>query len=79
MADVSFFFLQYCFCETILAVLSRKNGVKVYMLYHEGANFSRVIIAMAKNSTSATSNVYQAYLNVGRKLAFVARTRIFDF
>ena len=49
------------------------------MLYHEGANFSRVVIATDKNSTTATSNVYKVHLNVGRQLIFVVETRIFDF
>ena len=49
------------------------------MLYQEGANFSHVITAMAKNSTAATSNVYQAYFYVSRKLIFVTQMRIFDF
>ena len=37
LVAVVLFFLQYCFCERILTVLNRKNGIKVYMLYHKGA------------------------------------------
>ena len=47
------------------------------MLCHEGADFSRVVTAMAKNSTTATSNVYHVHLHVSRQLLFVARTGIY--
>ena len=70
MAVVSF--LQYCFCEGILTVFIRENGVKVYTLCHEGTDFSCVVTAMAKNSTTATSNAYQVHFYVSRKLLFVA-------
>ena len=67
-------FLQYCFCERTLhvTVLNRKNGVIVYMLCQEGADFSHLVTAMGKNFTTATSNVYQVDLHVGRQLLFVA-------
>ena len=48
------------------------------MLYHKGADFYHVAIAMAKNSTTATSNGYQVHLNGGKQLIFGVRTRIFD-
>ena len=41
--------------------------------------FSRVVAAMAKNSTTATSNVYQLHFYVDKQLKFVAQTRILDF
>ena len=77
LAVISFFAILLC--EKILTVLNRKNGVKVYMLCPEGTTFSHVVIAMAKNSTTATSNVNQVHLHVYRQLLFVARTRILDF
>ena len=49
------------------------------MLYHEDANFSHVVIAMAENSTTPTSNVFQVHLNAGSQLILVARMTIFDF
>ena len=49
------------------------------MLCHEGADFSRIVIAMERNFITATSNVYHVHFHVGRKLLFVARTGIFDF
>ena len=72
-------FLQYCFCKRILSVLNRKIAVQVEMLCHEGADFSHVVTEMAKNAMTATSNVYQVYLLVGRQLLHVPRMRIFDF
>ena len=65
--------------ERILAVFSKKNDIKVYMQYHKGANFSHVVIIIAKISMTATSDVYQAHLYVSSQLIFVAQTRIFDF
>ena len=62
-----------------LTVMNRKNGVKVYMLCHEGTDFFRVVTAMAKHFVTATSNVYQVHLHVRRQLLFVARMRIFEF
>ena len=56
-----------------------KNGLKDYGLCHQGADLSRVVTEIAKNSTTATSNVYQVHLHVSRQLLFVAQTRIFDF
>ena len=49
------------------------------MLCHDGADFSRIVTEIAKNSTTATSNVYQVHLHVGRQLLHVARKWIFDF
>ena len=49
------------------------------MLCHKGADFLRVVMEMAKNSMTATSNVYQVHIYVGRQLLRVAQTEIFDF
>ena len=56
-----------------------KNGVKIYMLCHEGTDFSHVVTEMAKNSTTATSNAHQFHFLVSRQPYMLHECRFLIF